>query len=492
MTMLSCSERIKQEYCCTVVQIGECFPIEGADRIQRTLVNGQDMVISKEIKPGDIMIYAANETALLPEFLSANNLYGIGDFELNANAAEVEALIREEKKDEAKALCGFFTPQNRVKMLKLRGTYSFGFLFSLDALHNWNPKTKEIQFDKLIGTDFDTIDGTLFVKPYVPNLRGGIQRNNGLGKDNSVKYKKERFDRMVEGSFLFHYDTSQLQRNMHKIKPDDIVNISVKMHGTSAIFGKVLCRVPVNLPIWKKLWNKMVGLLNLGWTAYPDFELGQGNVYASRTVLKNRWVDKNAKAATTSTTTDIWGIFNQKLESYIKDNTVIYGEIVGYMPGSSKMVQKGYDYKVPEGEARFMPYRITTKTDDGRDYEWSVSEVNMWTRNMITYFPELKDVLMLVPVVFHGKLKELYPDIPVDEHWHDNVLAAMKADKQTLGMECTEPLCKNKVPREGVVVRIDNDPLLESFKLKCSKFLKKESESMDAGEVDMEMEETYG
>lgn len=54
-------------------------------------------------------------------------------------------------------------------------------------------------------------------------------------------------------------------------------------------------------------------------------------------------------------------------------------------------------------------------------------------------------------------------------------------------MEQLEPLCNNKVPREGIVVRIDNDPVKEAFKLKCIKFLTRESKEIDNGNVDIEM-----
>ena len=52
-------------------------------------------------------------------------------------------------------------------------------------------------------------------------------------------------------------------------------------------------------------------------------------------------------------------------------------------------------------------------------------------------------------------------------------------------------LRKNNVPREGIVVRKDNDIVKEAFKLKCMKFRFKEAESIDNGEVDAEMEQAY-
>jgi Sec7-like guanine-nucleotide exchange factor len=54
-------------------------------------------------------------------------------------------------------------------------------------------------------------------------------------------------------------------------------------------------------------------------------------------------------------------------------------------------------------------------------------------------------------------------------------------------MEMNEPMCFTNVPREGIVVRISDDPVAEAFKLKCIKFLEKEAKNIDKGEVDMEM-----
>lgn len=55
--VLSSSKNISHEYCCTIVKIGELFPIEGSDFLCKTLVNGFSIVVRKdEVKAGDIMI----------------------------------------------------------------------------------------------------------------------------------------------------------------------------------------------------------------------------------------------------------------------------------------------------------------------------------------------------------------------------------------------------------------------------------------------------
>lgn len=59
------------------------------------------------------------------------------------------------------------------------------------------------------------------------------------------------------------------------------------------------------------------------------------------------------------------------------------------------------------------------------------------------------------------------------------------------GMEEDEPYFYNKVPREGIVIRIDNDKKPEAFKLKCLKFYQRERKMIDKGEVDIEMVQGY-
>jgi hypothetical protein len=62
----------------------------------------------------------------------------------------------------------------------------------------------------------------------------------------------------------------------------------------------------------------------------------------------------------------------------------------------------------------------------------------------------------------------------------------MKKDKDLILMELDEPMCKNKVPREGVVVRIVGDKFSRAWKLKSLRHYGKEAEAHDKGEVDME------
>lgn len=496
--ILSSSETINHEYCATVVRISGLEPIEGSDFLAKTLVNGLSIVVRKDlVKEGDIMFYAANETALNTEFLKVTNQFEMSHRELNANYEEVDNLMaqvetlraseRFEEADQleakAKSMVGFFNQHGRVKMIKLRGCPSMGYLFGVDAMAQYCPAIKDVNLEKWVDKDFDTVDGNLFIKVYVPPMRTQSQHGPGEGRAHKAGKKIARFDRMIPGEFAFHYDTQQLNRNMHRVNPDDMVTISVKIHGTSWIAGNILTKAPKWGGLYAKVFNKLPKFLKFTVNKYD-------NVYSSRTVIKNQYI--NSAVSSGFYKTDIWGEYNDLLKGIIPEGMTLYGEIFGYLTGTNSMIQKKYDYGCAEGTNKLMIYRITTKDEDtGMTREWNVNEVYDWTINLMKTHPEVASRIRPIDIIYHGTLRDFYPNISTEDHWHENVLDAMKED-QRFGMEKNEPFCKIKVPREGIVLRIDDDPLKEAFKLKCIKFLKHESDEIDNGTYeDIEVSERY-
>lgn len=469
--LFSQSKEMKKEYCCSVVQLGEIQPIEGSDFLGLTMVNGLPMIVRKdEVKEGQVMFYAANECQLLGEFCAKNNLYD--DPEYNADTTKR----------------GYFNKYGRVRMIKLRGQISMGFLFDLNMMNTWDDRIKEMPE---IGTEFDMVGDKLLVQPYVPKF----QKKQSVRNNNRRNKKLKRFDRILPGTFSFHYETDQLNKNMDQIHPEDVVTISVKLHGTSAIIGNIEVQEP-------KFSKGFLGRLYTKYFAYLPQWLQLTNkkydyIYSSRSVIINS--DINPHDVNTG-----WmgGAVQKEIHRYgelfkslniLPEGMTIYGEIVGYYSDTMQGIQKmgkTYDYGCRAGENRLMIYRIHTQTKSS-SFEWDVAEVRAWTKRMIQEHPELKSVLHPIDIVYHGKMENLYPDVDKSMHWRENVLERMKNDAR-FGMEQNEPLCKNAVPREGIVIRKDQDPMQEAFKLKCMKFLFKEAQNVDNGEVDAEMEETYG
>ena len=483
MKLLSKSKSFVQEYCATIVQIGEMKPIEGSDFLAVTQVNGFSIVVRKDqVKEGDVMIYCPIETQLDHNFLKTNNLYELNSRQLNFNYAEVENLINEGKADEAKSKVGFFNKQGRVKLIRLRGQASMGYLITLREMINYCSKLSRFKFQDHIGEDFDEVDGVTFIKVYIPLVKEGTPRASRDGRRNK---KLKKVSRMIPGEFSFHYDTQQLNRSMDRFNPDTKVDISVKIHGTSICVGNVLVKKPKEFK--NKLINKIHSMLPLKWQIIDqDYDV----VYSSRTVIKNEDLNPNKGAGYYSS--DVWSEYGKMLKPYIPRDMEIFGEIFGYETGTSRMIQKGYDYGCRVGENRLMIYRIRNKNADGTHKEWNMQEVCEWVNGMIRVLENdgIENKLISTPLLYSGTLNELYPQISTETHWREDVLEALKSEKRFF-MEMEEPMNIAKMPREGIVIRIQDDPVAEAFKLKCIKFLEKEAKNIDKGEVDMEMQNNY-
>ncbi len=506
------TEGANPNYLCTVCRIGEMFPIEGADRLVKTVINGYDIVISKDHKEGDIVVYFPVETSICGQYLSANNLYEMGEFEKNSNAEEVKEILTkaEALKDtdiegktallaEAKSKCGFFNKHGRVRILKLRGQYSQGFVASVDSLIKFDSSLADVDWESMVDCQFNQVCGVEFCKKYVPAIKERGEHtcgNQSLWKRRMRKLK--RFNRIIDGQFEFHYDTKMLAEHIAELSPDDIVSITVKVHGTSAIFANVLTNKESEFskPFCKKRIKK---ILNLRYNRLSHAQKKRltdayvasktkpikvyGNVYSSRSVIKNQYINPKAQSFYGS---DIWGCVNRDFSPYISEGMTVYGEIVGYLEGSQQMIQKNHDYGCKPGCWKFMPYRITETDELGNKTEWDIDKVDEWTRNLVAEHPELADKTMFLNIVYYGRLGDLYPDLDPENHWHSNLLARMKTDKDRFKMEMNEPMCKNKVPREGIVVRIVGDPLARAWKLKCQSHYARECKENDEGIVNIE------
>ena len=454
---ISKNQNFKEEYCASIVRIGETFPIEGRDRIVKTLVNGNSIVIGKEeFKTGDIAVYCAAETVLHELFLHLNSMYE--DKELN---------VDQEKK-------GYINKHGRLRVIRLGGVPSYGLLLHPASIATFinEPVDSVIKFlEAHEGEDFDEINGERFVQVYVPPVKGQQERGS---KAERLKKKLDRFKMLIEGSFRLHYETAQLQKNMRDIDPDDLVYISVKVHGTSAIFANILTNVPTNW--FKRMWRKFV-------THTSQYDQKYNLVYSSRTVIKNQYINKKQKPGGYYSD-DVWGYWAKKLDGLVPQEYCIYCEISGFTPNGSQ-IQKGYDYgcsHVAEEKSKLMVYRATYQ---GKELEIpEVIEIGKKLKE------KLGDCIMEFPLLYQGSLKDLYPEIDVQNHWHENVLENLKVEKR-FGMEMDEPMCKTKVPREGFVLRKGNDPVSEAWKLKTDAFKFREAKLVDAGEVDIEMQEGY-
>lgn len=183
---------------------------------------------------------------------------------------------------------------------------------------------------------------------------------------------------------------------------------------------------------------------------------------------------------------DIWNIAHEVIKPHLSKGLTVYYEIVGFLP-TGGYIQKGYDYGyVPpkSGESfeygkhfGIRVYRVTYTNVSGSVFEFSARQVQQWCERN-----SLDPVIQL----YYRYAKDLYPSLDPANHWNENFIEALANDKRFY-MELDSPDCINNVPHEGIVVR--NKTLnIDVYKLKCFRFLKKEDEAMDRGEVDIETE----
>lgn len=160
-----------------VVKVNKIIPHPNADKIALAKVFGTQVVVSKDLKEGTVLIYVDSNMVMSEAFLHNNNLYR--HCEMN--------------KDTTKS--GFFEDNGRVKAIKMRGEISDGFLFPIEFLHYIHNDLLITDFP--IGKEFDAIGGLEFCSKYIP------KRNPVKGSRSGNKERKK----LEVPMFVEHFDT---------------------------------------------------------------------------------------------------------------------------------------------------------------------------------------------------------------------------------------------------------------------------------------------
>lgn len=449
------TKNVGSNYLAKIVKIGEVQKHPNADKLALTFIDGNKVIVGKDTKPGDIYIYFPLESTINKNLIRSIN--GFTDPALNADGKSK----------------GFFNDKARVRAVKLRGTPSEGYLMSLDHFLAWtstNPESFKLELQGYLNKEFDSveflsrdgdlgskIENLLVCEKYVP----ARQFSKGLA-NTPKKDKTKRFDRMVEGQFHFHVDTEQLKKNVHRINPNDLITISYKLHGTSAVFANILVKKKLRL---RDKVAKFFGV-NIQETEYDI-------IYSSRQVLKNKYL-YDEKTPNHYYKEDIWGLAKNRIADKIEKGITIYAEIVGYTPNGS-WIQKNYDYGCNPNDFDIYVYRITSTNMDGK--------VTEFTTEQILRYCDRKG-LKTVPIYFYGRAKELINRIDIEDFRKDLLECLIK---QYTEIPCN--MCKNNVPAEGIVVTVEKDEFT-AFKLKSFAFYEQETKLLDAGEVDTETQQT--
>ncbi len=418
---------VNENYCANVVSSKSVIELEGMKTIAHTNIFGNMVIVSKEVKIGDIGIFFPIETKLSHDFLSNNNLYRHNNLNL----------------DQTKK--GFFEDNGRIRCVKFQGYKSMGFFIPLNSLDFTNHKE-----DLIEGSCFDEINGIKICEKYI------VKESRIPGSGNKTRNKLAKISKLIDGFFHFHQDTVQLGKNIHMLKPDDVISITKKMHGCSQISSLILCKKNLN-PVEKFL--KFLGV-NIVDTEYS-------NIYASRKVIKNDDLNPGKKDFYSE---DIWGIANKELKPFLQKGMTFYTEIVGYL-STGAMIQKDFDYGCEPGTHAIYIYRITHTNPDGLVYEFSAKQVQDFCK---------MNGLNAVPELYYGKVNEL-----TNYNTSEELLSFLQWNY--LEHDCDMCKCKPSIPDEGIVVRIESNDL-NVYKLKSFRFYEYETKQADSGEVNIEDE----
>lgn len=425
-------------YKATVVALKNIRKHENADRLQIATIYGNSVIVGLDAKVGDVGLFFPLESQIGLEFAIANDL------------------LRRKNPETGKVEGGMFDDNRRVRAQSLRGEKSMGFWIPISSL-----KKLEQGFDTQIedlkdGEEISEFNGKIISQKYVPKT----SRTEGNSKDN--KGGKQKTSKVIESQFRFHKDTAQLGKNLHKISPEDIIAVTYKYHGTSAIASRVL--VKRDLKWFEKLLLKIK--INIPTTQYEY-------LYASRTVIKN---DSNKDGGYYGE--DLWVEKGKQLfEGNLKQGETIYYELVGYTK-SGKEIQKGYPYQQHVGQCAAIVYRVTYTLADGTVIELPWNQVEERCKQL-----GVKSALTL----YYGKAEDMYPEITAEnlDSWRDQFLK--KLQDEYLEKDCL--FHAKGVPAEGICVRKEGLDL-ETFKLKSFRFLEGETKALDQGEIDLETEQS--
>ena len=291
---LTKSKNANVNYLAKIVDIKEFHPHPDQEvtKLKCTYVDGYNIIIGIDSEPGKY-IYFPTSSTINPQFLSFANLY------------------RHAEKNSNQEQTGMFEDNGRVKAIKLRGCVSEGFLLPIDIFYNWITDSTNLSIPKdfaEVGTEFDTVEHQN--KSFWVNKKYVVEIKNNYNSQKHYNYRQnklKRFDKVIDTQFRYHYDTILIRKQPTAIQPDDLIQLSYKIHGTSGISAYVLTKKPINLI--KRFCNLLAG------RGFNNYEEVYDYLYSSRSVIKNQYYNKNVSAGYYGV--DVWGEADKYLNVFL-------------------------------------------------------------------------------------------------------------------------------------------------------------------------------
>lgn len=444
-------------YCGFITTLKDVRPHSNADRLQLGECFGNVVIVSLEYKEGDIGLYLPSDGQVSQEFGEKNNLL--------------------RKKDDAgNNVGGYLDPDKRnIRPLKLRGERSDGLFLPLTCLEYTGVDISTLN----IGDRITEVNGHEICCKYIP--RGKVRNTT----DKVNKTRKKKID--IAPLFAEHADTEQLAYNLGAFKPGDLVEITLKMHGTSQRTGYL----PVATGEYYSdsfkcvLKNTLIDIRNAFCKdkkehihdGPPEYDWGyvsgtrrvvlenyDGGFYGSNEfrepvskffegkLHKGEEVFMEVVGFTTTGTPIMGDADNKKLQD--KEFVKQYGNTTRFSYGCAPDGVNGS----PLPQCDFYVYRMTCTNEDGDVVEYPPDYMRYRCDQMGCKY---------VPLLWRGFIPEngdLVYDMEAGKEYVETPGEWIKRKAEEY-YDGPDPIGKTHV-REGVVVRIVNRPSFAAFKHK--------------------------
>ena len=462
-------------HCGYVTTLKDVRPHPNADKLVLATCFVNTVCVTKDkYTEGEIGVYFPVDLQLSMEFCQKNGLLAVYENGKNISG-------------------GYMDPTKRnVKAIKLRGEQSDGLFLPLSCLAYTG-----VDMDSLnIGDTITTVNGHEICRKYIPRGKHQATAAGGAGKRAKRKAK-----RSIAPVFYEHIDTEQLAYNLHMFKPGDLIEITRKLHGTSARtshtkvlkgFKRTLLDIILRregTPIYD--WGYVSGTRR---TVLDTFD---GGFYGSNEFRKpyhDFFEGKLLKGETvyyeivgfTHEGQPIMGVCNNK-KLNDKEFVKKYGETTTFSYGCAPGIQYELEFNEQGDVVNRIPfyhkndiyvYRMTMTNEDGEVVEYTPDQM----RHRCMYMG-----VKCVPVHWYGFIpdEEVFTGTSC-EYTDPGQFVLAKAEEFYDGEEPIDPTHI----REGVVVRVINRPTFTAYKHKNFAFkviegiIKEVAEAPDMEEAD--------
>ena len=420
---------------------------------------------------GEIGVYFPVDLQLSMEFCQKNGLLAVYENGVNISG-------------------GYMDPAKRnVKAIKLRGEQSDGLFLPLKCLEYTG-----VDMDSLnIGDTITTVNGHEICRKYIPRGKHQATAAGGAGKRAKRKAK-----RSIAPVFYEHIDTEQLAYNLHMFKPGDLIEITRKLHGTSARTSHTKVFQGMKRTFWDKLFRREgTPIYDWGYvsgTRRTVLDTFDGGFYGSNEFRKpyhDFFEGKLLKGETiyyeivgfTHDGGSIMGVCDNKklkdkefVKKYGEKTVFSYGcaprpvyEVKTHTDGSTEQI-------LLRSQNDIYVYRMTMTNEDGEVVEYTPDQM----RHRCMYMG-----VKTVPLHWYGFIPE-NPGSKEDDTISAGEWVLNKAEQFYDGEEPIDPTHI----REGVVIRVINRPTFTAYKHKNFQFkvlegiIKETAEAPDMEEAD--------